>query len=124
MSRARQHLAARRAGLAGAAIAALLLAGCSQVAAIAPVGGSHLAEVRFAANDLLVREGVDVLTAPVCTQPDDAAVHCEGETLDGEAIVVDSPADDPTSMTVVVGAATLYGGSIQDVLEQAMEAGS
>lgn len=60
---------ARRAvSAAFLAVIGVLLAGCSQIAAIAPVGGSHLAEVRYAAIDLLVDAEVEILTAPVCAQ--------------------------------------------------------
>ncbi|MBN9606764.1 MAG: hypothetical protein J0G30_09155 [Actinomycetales bacterium] len=105
-------------GLLG--LAALALTGCSQIAAIAPVGGDHLAEVRYAAIDLLLHAQVDVLTAPVCTQSSDDAVSCTGTTVDGATITVDSPADDPTVLTVTVGSEQVYSGSIQDVLEKAM----
>lgn len=50
----------------GAVAITLLLGGCSQVAALAPVGGDGLAEVRYGAIDVLLAEGVDVLEAPVC----------------------------------------------------------
>lgn len=99
---------------------ALLLTGCSQVAAIAPVGGDHLAEVRFAAIDVLVASGTELLTAPDCTTEPDGAISCTGETLAGESITVLSPADDPASVTVTVGDAVLYEGSIQEALEKAL----
>lgn len=100
-------------------VCALGLAGCSQVAAIAPVGGDHLAEVRFAAIDVLVAAGTELLSAPDCTTEPDGAISCIGETVDGQAITVLSPAEDPTVVTVSLGAAELYSGSIQDVLEKA-----
>ena len=111
----------RRLGtLATAAGIVLALTGCSQIAAIAPVGGDHLAEVRFAANDLLLQavELRELLTAPACTSASDGSITCEGETLDGEKIAVESPADDPQSLTVTVGSDTLYSGSIQEALEK------
>ena len=98
----------------------LALTGCSQIAAIAPVGGVHVSEVRYAALDILVQKEVDVLTVPVCTTVE-RAVTCTGSTLDGAAIEVDSPADDPTNLTVTVDGAVLYSGSIQDVLDAAVE---
>lgn len=101
--------------------AALALAGCSQVAAIAPVGGGRESEVRYAAIDVLMDEGVDILTAPVCTPADaERVIRCMGETFDGEAIDVHSPGDAPDTFTLTVGARTLYSGATRDVLEAAM----
>jgi len=106
----------------GAAAAGLLLAGCSQVAALAPVGGDREAEIRYAAIDVLLDEGVDVLTAPVCGMADrEGQVLCEGETFDGEPILVRSPGDAEDTFTLTVGQRTLYSGSTQDVLEAAMQ---
>ncbi|MET2010381.1 hypothetical protein ABXJ56_02425 [Microbacterium chocolatum] len=102
----------------GAASVTLALAGCSQVAAIAPVGGDRLAEVRYAANDVLLEEGIDILTAPVCTSPDEIAVTCEGETMDGEVIRVESTAEAQDDVVVTVGDRTLYDGSLLDVLDR------
>lgn len=110
----------RIAALAAAAALMLTVAGCSQIAAIAPVGGDHLAEVRFATNDLLVQAEVDLLTAPACTTEPDGAIMCEGETLAGEKITVESTAEDPGSLTVSVGTDVLYSGSIQKVLEKSI----
>lgn len=107
--------------VAGAAIA--LLAGCSQVAAISPVGGTRLAEVRFATADVLVAEGVDILSGPDCTQAADLTVTCEGETTGGDRITAESPGTDPTLLTVTVGDDTIYDGALLDVLEDALEPG-
>ena len=90
----------------------------SQVAAIAPVGGGRIAEVRFAGNDVLAREGVAVLVAPVCTE-EASTITCTGSAQDGAVITVRSAADRQTAVTVVVGSRTLYDGPIQDVLDQA-----
>jgi threonine dehydrogenase-like Zn-dependent dehydrogenase len=103
--------------------AAAVLAGCSQVAAIAPVGGDRLAEVRFAGLDVLTSEDVDVRTAPVCAQAADLTVTCDGDTFDGQAIRVTSPGATPDDLEVVVGARTVYSGSLQAVLEKAMTNG-
>jgi hypothetical protein len=99
---------------------ALLLTGCSQVDALAPVGGGRVTDVRYAANDLLVASKVDVMTAPVCTMATDKAVTCTGETFDHQAIHVESTAADQARMTVTVGTTTLYSGDIQTVLDKAM----
>ncbi len=113
----------RAVSVAGVALAGLLLAGCSQVAAIAPVGGSHLAEVRYAAIDVLVDAEVEILTAPVCAQAPSGEVSCQGETTDGTDIRVVSPADDQTVLTVTVGEDERYSGSITEVLDEAARNG-
>lgn len=96
----------------------LLTTGCSQAAALAPVGGGHLTEVRFAALDLLVQRGVAILVAPVCTDTADD-ISCRGTTVDGAVVLVRSPAADRTQVTVTVGDEMLYQGPIQDVLDSA-----
>jgi hypothetical protein len=108
----------RPAGWALAAGAAALLAGCSQTAALAPVGGDRLTEVRFAANDVLLQNGVQILTAPVCTASGDA-VSCAGSTMDSQPIAVSSAASDQGDLTVTVGGRVLYQGSLQGVLDAA-----
>lgn len=95
-----------------------LLTGCSQVAALAPVGGDRLAEVRFASNDVLVDRAVPVLTAPVCTADGDT-VTCTGATVDGQPVTATSTAADPDTLVVTVGPTTLFSGSLQDVLTAA-----
>ena len=107
-----------------ALFAALALSGCSQIAAIAPVGGDRVAEIRFAAGDVLVQKAVDIETAPVCEMAKDLAVSCIGETLDGETITVTSTAADPTIMTITIGSTELFSGAIQDVLDAAIRPAS
>ncbi|MCF7552392.1 hypothetical protein [Pseudonocardia sp. WMMC193] len=97
-------------------LVALVTAGCSQVAAVAPVGGTREALVRFAGNDVLVAQGVSILAAPVCTA-DAGAVTCAGTATDGTAITVSAPADGP--MTVRVGDRVLYDGPVQTVIDEA-----
>lgn len=111
----------KRAGAKTATVAALMAVGlsaCSQVSALAPVGGDRLATVRFAANDVLVQNRVPVLAAPACTASG-AAISCTGSTTDGVAISVSSTADQQQLMTVTIGSATLYNGPIQDVIDRA-----
>lgn len=100
-----------------------LLAGCSQVAALAPVGGDDVAKVRFAAIDLLVADGVEVLDAPFC-ELDGEAIRCTGSTVAGEAITVDSTTSDDAPLTVVVGSDTLFDGSLNEAVETFMRGGS
>ncbi|MBN9181731.1 hypothetical protein [Microbacterium sp.] len=113
----------RRRAVVLALLLAPLLAGCSQVAAIAPVGGDHLAEVRYAAIDVLLDKGIDVLVAPDCTQAASGAVSCTGKTTDGTPLAATSPADDQTVVTVTVGDRTLYSGAIMTVLDDAARKG-
>ncbi|MEE2815913.1 MAG: hypothetical protein VYC96_09605 [Actinomycetota bacterium] len=109
----------RRALLALPLLAALVLAGCSQVAAIAPVGGNHLTEVRFATIDVLQQKGIALEQVPTCTRADDGAISCAGTTVGGAAITAASPADDPDSFTVTVGSDTVFTGSVSAVIDQA-----
>ncbi len=67
---------------------------------------------------MLLEEGIEILTAPVCTSPDEVAVTCEGETTDGEAIRVESPAEAQDDVIVTVGDRTLYDGSLLAVLDR------
>jgi hypothetical protein len=119
----RYRRAARVAIVGVGGMLALLLAGCSQVAAIAPVGGDHLAEVRYAAIDVLLAEDVELLTAPDCAQAASGEVTCTGQTLDGAQISVVSPADDQTVLTVSVGDRELYSGSIMKLIDEAARNG-
>lgn len=111
----------RRRAAAVALALPLLLAGCSQVDALAPVGGDRVSGVRYASIDVLTAADVDVMTAPVCAQAADKAVTCEGTTMDGRPIRVVSTAADQASFTVTVGTTVLFTGDIQSVLEKAMQ---
>ena len=95
-------------------VAAFALSGCSQVDALAPVGGDNLSMVRFAANDLLVGAGIEVMTAPVCAEPAEVT-SCHGTTMAGESITVESEGD---HLTVTVGPRTLYDGSLESVINE------
>jgi hypothetical protein len=99
--------------------AALALTGCSQVAAIAPVGGNHLTEVRFATIDVLQQKGIALEAVPTCTRSGDGAISCAGTTAAGEAVTAASPSTAPDSFTVTVGSDTVFTGSVSDVLDQA-----
>ncbi|MCJ1706177.1 hypothetical protein [Microbacterium sp. VKM Ac-2923] len=100
-------------------VGVVLLAGCSQVAAIAPVGGNHLTEVRFAAIDVLHERGIALETVPTCTRAEDGAIACAGTTTDAVAVTVRSPAADPDAFTVVVGSDTVFDGSVSVVIDRA-----
>lgn len=101
-------------------LAAGLLTGCSQIAALAPVGGNGLAEVRFGAIDVLQEKGIDVLSAPVCISVDAGpAVTCTGTTIDGRNIAVTSSTIAGAELEVVIDGKTLFRGRLSDVLDQA-----
>ena len=97
----------------------LALGGCSQVAAIAPVGGNHLTEVRFATIDVLQQKGIALEEVPTCARASDGAISCTGTTADGAAVTATSPADDPDSFTVTVGSGPVFTGSVSAVIDQA-----
>lgn len=101
------------------AASVLALAGCSQVEALAPVGGNHMTEIRYAAIDILLAKDIDVLVAPVCEQSGEA-VSCTGETADGQEITVTSPADATDTVVVTVGDETVYDGKYWNILDDAV----
>ncbi len=110
-------------------LTAVTLAGCSQVAALAPVSGDALTTVRAASIDVLLAADVPVSVVPVCATS--SGMHeCTGETTDGAAIRVSAPTQKPLTMVVVVGDRQVYDGPVQDVLdkvargESAIESGS
>ncbi|HAS32352.1 MAG TPA: hypothetical protein DEA59_07675 [Microbacterium sp.] len=101
------------------AASVLAMAGCSQVEALAPVGGNHMTEIRYAAIDILLAKNIDVLVAPVCEQSGEA-VSCTGETAEGQTITVESPADATDTVTVTVGSETIFDGKYWDILDDAV----
>ena len=101
------------------AASVLAMAGCSQVEALAPVGGNHMTEIRYAAIDILLAKNIDVLVAPVCEQSGEA-VSCTGETAEGQTLTVESPADATDTVTVTVGSETIFDGKYWDILDDAV----
>ena len=102
----------------GPLLAVSALTGCSQTAALAPVGGNQLAEVRFATIDVLLDAGIGIQVAPVCTAAANQDVSCAGTSVDGRALTSTSLASDQDTMTVKAGTTTVYRGSIEDVLNR------
>jgi hypothetical protein len=99
---------------------ALALGGCSQISALAPVGGDAIAEVRFGAIDVLLANDIDVLDAPTCSTLDaSTAATCAGSTTTGEAITVTSSTAADAQLEVVVGGRSLYSGPLQAVIDEA-----
>ncbi|GAA0992364.1 hypothetical protein [Subtercola frigoramans] len=94
------------------------VSGCSQVAALAPVGGNTITEIRYAANDVLVGAGIEILTAPVCVSTA-GGVACTGQTASGEPITVTTTDAALTTIDVTVGSTTVYSGSVSAVLDAA-----
>ncbi|WP_072806063.1 hypothetical protein [Rhodococcoides yunnanense] len=95
----------------------LALGGCSQVDALAPVGGAGIADMRYAVNDVLLEKGVDILVAPVCSG-DGLELRCTGQTVNDETITATSTSEDESTFELVVGTETVYSGDVQTVLER------
>ncbi len=103
--------------LSAVMVAGPILAACSQTAALAPVGGADLADLRYAVNDVLVDARIDVLRAPVCVGTG-GDIACTGETLSGEKITAAATSADASTVEVRVGSTVLYAGSVQEVLDR------
>ncbi|EYT62795.1 hypothetical protein H483_0109670 [Dietzia sp. UCD-THP] len=101
----------------GGAIFALALAGCSQIDALAPVGGAEIADLRYATNEVLLEQGVEILVAPVC-EGHGATLRCVGETVGNETITATLTSQDGTTFDLEVGENLLYSGSVQAVLDR------
>ena len=106
----------RRALVIG--LTAFALTGCSQIDALAPVSGGPLTTVRVGVLDVLVREDVPILVAPVCTK-EESQFSCIGSTVDGSEIIAAANLTAPYFMTVTVGDQVIYDGAVQDVLDEA-----
>lgn len=102
---------------------ALVLTGCSQVAALTPVGGTAITSVRNATYQVLVQQQVPILVAPQCESATEGFT-CEGSTIDGLAITTTASATAPYEMTVTVGDEVVFDGTAQDVLDAAVLEGS
>ena len=95
----------------------LALGGCTQIDALAPVGGAGIADVRYAANEVLLEKDVDILVAPVCSG-EGLELRCTGETVNGETITATSTSEDESTFELIVDAVTLYSGDVQTVLDR------
>ena len=113
----------RLMAVTSAALAAVALTACSQVASLTPVGGSSLTSVRNAANDVLVQQQVPILVAPQCTAVD-TGFTCVGSTVDGGEILVTAAGSKPFAMKISVGGAVIFEGNATDVLESAVQEAS
>jgi len=102
------------------ALAVLALSGCSQVSALAPVGGDDVSEVRFATIDVLLSSHVEVLEAPTCSL-DGETITCAGTTMDGDAIASTSGTTLDSTLEVTVGGASIFSGTLGSVLDAGAE---
>jgi hypothetical protein len=85
-----------------------------------PVSGVPEATVRIATIDVLTREKVAVLVAPVCTAQG-GTISCSGTTAAKEPIAVTSAAKAPYAMTVTVAGREIFSGTAQDVIDEAAQ---
>ena len=106
--------------VAVAASLAVALSGCSQVESLVPVSGVPEAIVRIAVIDVLLREKVAVLVAPVCTSKG-GAITCAGTTMAKEPIAVTSAPKAPFQMTVTVAGREIFTGTAQAVIDEASQ---
>ncbi|MFE4502276.1 hypothetical protein ACFRFQ_20700 [Rhodococcus sp. NPDC056743] len=93
------------------------LGGCSQIDALAPVGGAGIADLRYATNEVLLEKDIDILVAPVCSG-EGLDLRCTGETMTSETITATSTSEDESTFELVVGTDTLYSGDVQTVLDR------
>jgi len=109
----------RTLALAFTGLAATLVTGCaSQISALAPVSGDNTFMVRTATIDVLLREGYQLRIVPTCNQQAQAVV-CEGTTMQDEQVTVQAPGKGATTMTVTVGGAVIYDGSVREIIDAA-----
>jgi hypothetical protein len=110
----------RAAALAALPVLAVLLAGCSQVDALVPVSGGPESVVRNATIDVLLREKVDVLVAPVCAADEGRTViRCTGQSAAREPIETTAAPKAPYEMTVTVAGREIYAGTAQAAIDEA-----
>lgn len=114
----------RRAILASAMGGAVLaLTACSQISALTPVGGDSITSVRVAVYDVLVEQGVDLLVAPTCSTSA-GGFTCSGTTLDGGDIEARAGAKAPYDLVITIEGSTIFEGTANDVLQDAVEVAS
>lgn len=106
-----------------AALAVVMVSGCSQVDAYAPVSGGPKSTVEIAVADVLAAQQVPVLVRPECELVEQAFA-CKGSTTAGQPIVATSTATAPFMLTLTVGDTVIFDGDAQDAINDAMRAGS
>lgn len=105
--------------LAVAIVAVVALTGCSQIAALTPVGGDAVTSVRNAVYDVLVDQEVPIMVAPQCESVD-SGFTCIGTTVDGAEIRAEAGASAPYPLTITVGGDEIFTGDAQQVLDEAL----
>ncbi|MGA9147972.1 MAG: hypothetical protein WBZ04_10465 [Candidatus Nanopelagicales bacterium] len=107
-----------RLTLAGGLLCIAALCGCSQVKGLAVQGNMNVIYLETAATDVLVAQQIGVQSKPVCTVNGSADYSCTGTATGGAPIDVTVPetAGDPI-MVITVGGATVFTGSVLDVIE-------
>ena len=104
-------------------VVAVTLTGCSQIDALAPVGGAAVTTVRNATYDVLVDADVEILVAPQCSAVA-SGFRCEGSTVDGAQIIAEATPDAPYELKVSVGEELLFDGTAEEVLQIAVQEAS
>ena len=107
----------------GAALGlALAASGCSQLSSevegATAYGGDRASTVRAATIDVLLAQAVAVRVWPGCVETG-KQVSCTGTTVDGAAIVVESPGTSPVTLTITVGGQQVFSGEAIPVLDAA-----
>lgn len=115
-----RRITRRATVLTSAGLAALALAGCSQITALAPVSGGPQSTVEVAIGNLLTEQKVEVLVLPQCVK-EAAEFRCTGSTVDGSVILGIAQAKAPYPLTVTIGDTELYSGDAQALIDAAME---
>ena len=95
------------------------LAGCSQIDALAPVGGDKITSVRNAVYDVLVQQQIEVLVAPTCSTVE-AGFTCTGSAVSNEKIVAEASGAAPFALVIKVDGVEIFEGTAQSVLDQAV----
>jgi len=131
----RRGKAVALASAIGVGVGVVVLGGCSQIDSLQQVSGVPENTLQIAIGYELLDNKVPVMVAPVCTEKteDSGGFNCIGKTTTGEDITVVatkataetftlSPGGNPTelpsgtldyTMTIKVGAKTIYDGGVQ-----------
>lgn len=109
----------------GLAVGALLLAGCSQMSALAESTATSFMAASATATDVLLANNVAILEKPVCGYAGSSITNytCAGKTVSGEAIEVSitSAGTPQANMEIKVGSSQIYNGSYHSVQTEAAQ---
>lgn len=101
------------------AVPAAFLAGCSQIEALAPVGGTAITTVRIATYDVLIDQQIPILVAPQCAATS-SGFTCEGTTVDGAPITAQAGPSSPFDLVISVDGEVVFEGTAQEVIDAAV----